>query len=211
MIIGTQALAGATTAGDGGHAVLCSHGPETLLDLYEATEIYGRQPPLLTEERDVESYIRESRDRVSNIMGANHPSLVIFDQADYLRIEMELIEGPIEPTGDVGIFAPIPRDCAITQIAKRWTGILDSFLVVDKHYWIGASSKERAMFLIHEGAHSWFDSHSNMSLNGSSLRQFTGLLFTAEITASANAAIKSLLENGQPLLESQLSTSALSR
>jgi len=196
------ANAGATKAGDGGHGVVCADLPPQLLDLYEAENVYGmstffpQDPPI-----DAFMTIFNARMRVEAIMGKDHPSLAIFDQAFEFLLTKTLEPGAPVETMDAGL-PPIRSTCHLVQIARRETGDLNFMLTVDSDYWQNASEEERAMLMIHEGAHAWFPTAEMTPLMPvSALRQFVGLLHsTLGGEPDSDAQIRKLLITREPVM-----------
>jgi hypothetical protein len=144
------------------------------------------------------------------VMGANHPSQRIFDDALFLSISMASVAGPLPPTWDLGATAPLDVGCDLVQLAIRGTDYLSGSLQVDSDYWNSTSNQERAMLLIHEGAHSWFGFDEASVLTGdSALRQFVGLVYTRWSYPKTDALVKELITTRSPLFRSDLSDRAL--
>lgn len=210
FVFALTAQASGTRVGDGGHGVICGGGWPVLLDLYEAVHHYERPLPLDFDQREVSDFIMEARQRVSWIMGPEHPSLSIFDGASALMVLMEVVDGPLVETLDMGAIRKLGPGCKISQIAVRGIDYMDSTLEVERTFWTMASNRDRAMFLIHEAGHNWFPYDGSLIMaDSSALRQFVGLLYNTSFSPGSDELIRRLLTTSEPVMHEALMHSAL--
>ncbi len=206
-VLGISAAASGSRVGDGGHGVSCGSSPTVLLDFHEATQGYGRVPFFDLGASTEQEYLQTFRDRVSEIMGVNHPSLSIFDQAVSLRYTMWFAHGPLALTDDIGVLPLVPGHCILTQVAIRKTGVFNGILEVDESFWQMATPRERALLLVHEGAHGWF---AQVGLfEDSAIRQFVGLLYAEGDYGPTSEKIRELITSRLPVPSSELTAAAL--
>jgi hypothetical protein len=123
---------------------------------------------------------------------------------------LELEDGPLDTTTDLGPVGTLPADCTVMQIAVRGTGLLRSILRVERSFWRRSSPRERVLLAIHEGAHSWFPVSDLDIFSGTlGLRQFVGLLASGPFYRRSDEAIRELLLTRFMLKPERLTESGL--
>lgn len=205
-----SAHASGTRVGDGGHGVVCPHHfAPVFLDFYEATDVHGRIAPMEFEQISREFVLIQLRSRVARIMGERHPSLGVFDQAMMLNSLVLLVDGPIAILDDVGAVR-VKQECRIEAVAVRGEDYLDGYLQVRRDFWRALSERQRALVLVHEGAHSWFGEPTSIFDGTLALRQFVGLLYTDNfVQTKTDEKLRKLLETRRPLPDTELTEDAL--
>ena len=210
----TQAQASGSRVGSGGQGVVCAQGASPkLLDLYEAIEFYGRE--VFSDLFDTKTEFEHVTDftlRLRDILGKQHPFLSVLQETILLRSSMALSDGPLRVTTDGGFVLGLKNGCQVVQVAARGEGLLNGKLEVLRSYWEGASEKEKALLLIHEALHSWFDREvpEGDFSDTLAIRQLVGLLYTDSFQYPMTyLKIRELVATRQALADAELTSEAL--
>lgn len=205
--------AGGSRVGNGGHGVVCKDSagrlttlPE-LLDLYEASHLYGRIPQWIFVS-SIEEAIESYREQIQFALPPDHPFLSLFDQIPLLKSSLSLSDEPLVPTDDIDLehHLTLGTDCRIEQIAVRSAPPFEGHLEVSREFWMGSSYQVQALLLMHEAFHSWFWHPDEKISEAKALRQLIGVLYTSSLFSKRDQElVRALIETRQPLPEKDLS------
>lgn len=204
LILAFANVAGASGSrvGNGGHGVVCTDSsgqvsdPE-LLDLYEAVHTYGRLPDMIFV-NSLDEAIHAYEQKIAMALPAGHPFLNVFDQVALLKSDIELHDGELPSTDDLGLSAFIGPNCRIVQLAIRGVFPLDGMLEVRRDFWTHSFIDVQALFLLHEAFHSWFT--PGEVTGDEALRQLVGFIYTSSlISPEDQAVVRKLIETREPL------------
>jgi len=192
---------GGTTAGDGGHGVICEAQAQ-LLDLFEARHLYGSQPELGNIYQNEELYffsaVQTAELRMVAVLGKDHPFLKVFDRARALLHDERAIlltDHPSLTTDQGEALVALPKGCQAVQLATRksWGDNWFHF-EVNKDTWKRLARIDRAALVLHEAFHEGF-SHPQSTL---ALRQVILFLTASPQFRSCHAeTLRQIVESGQ--------------
>ena len=171
FLVSTQTLAGVSTAGDGGHAVLCKGSRVVqFLDMYEAHRYFGLhpRPKSIAQPKMGSVYVPEyfldyieteigvSFRKARKLLGANHPFLKTFDKI--IPIATLASHKPaVADTNDFGsIQGNLSEGCRVVQFARyKFENGLAKVEINDRLRKRFRYIDTLALFM-HEAFHEWF-------------------------------------------------------
>lgn len=210
-----SAGASGSRVGSGGVGILCSRSPSLeLLDLHEATQLYGRTIYINPfDRRNLQEWVTAYGSRLEEILGAKHPFVISLGDTAHLLATGAIFEDVLPMTQDLGWGAEISEGCALKQIAIRGQDHLSGRLLISREYWDAALPKEQALLIIHEAAHSWFSQSADSSVNGTlAIRQFVGLLYTdSSDYPGISGCVRELVKTREPLPKTRMTDQSLRR
>lgn len=201
----SQSFAGVSTAGDGGHVVICDNGKDTqLLDFYEARTYYNFKPrfqrPIYASAYSLFPFDENATEiykRAQLVLGKKHPLLKILAniQTTY-RIATKKTK--LVPTKDTGLIAGrLPNDCRITQAARRVFLRNKWQIEVERKISKRLSDVDLFGLILHETLHQWFASYTP---NTTAVRQAAIYLSAPTKFRRKNAALfRELVETRKPV------------